>query len=266
MQPIVAVTTSMRVLDTYLGRGTALHALLDFYAEALERAGAGQLLVGRLRADDAPRVLDRVDGLVVTGGRDLDPALYGRPNTASVGIHDGDDIRDIALILEAYRRRMPVLAICRGLQAVNVALGGELHQHVLSDSDPEHPTPADQPGVRNARRHPIEFEEDCRLTTIYGRTTREVNSLHHQAISRPAPGLNVVARTRMGAIEGVESADPTWPLLAVQWHPEMLCADEESVLFEAFVGDALAYRTRSGSGRHPASRSGRRDQPSPQLM
>ena len=244
MQPIVAVTTSMRVLDTYLGRGTGIHALLDFYAAALELAGASQLLVGHLHADDAPRVLDAVDGLVVTGGRDLDPALYGQENTASVGIHEGDDTRDIALILEAYRRRMPVLAICRGLQAVNVALGGELHQHMLSDSDPEHPTPADRPEERNSRRHPIEFDEDCHLAGIYGRTGREVNSLHHQAISRPAPGLRVVARTPGGAIEAVESDDPTWPLLAVQWHPEMLGAHEESVLFEAFVENAVAYRNR----------------------
>ena len=248
MRPMVAVTTSMRVLDTYLGRESGLHALLDFYARALDRAGATQLLVGQMHPDDARRVLDRVDGLVVTGGRDLDPALYGQENTASVGIYEGDDARDIALVLEAYRRKMPVLAICRGLQAVNVALGGELHQHVLSDSDPEHPTLADQAEARNAHRHTIRFEKGCRLTTVYRRTTRKVNSLHHQAISRPAPGLDVVARTPGGAIEAVESADPTWPLLAVQWHPEMLGADEESGLFEAFVEDALAYRKRYDSG------------------
>ena len=241
---MVAITTSMRVAKTYLGPETSLHALLDFYAEALDRAGASQLLVGQMHADDAIRVLDRVDGLVVTGGRDLDPALYGQENTASVGICEGDDTRDIALILEAYRRRMPVLAICRGLQAVNVALGGELHQHVLSDSDPEHPTPARQPEVRNAHRHRIRLDESCRLASVYGRTAREVNSLHHQAISRPAPGLVVVGRTPTGAIEAVESADATWPLLSVQWHPEMLGADEESVLFETFVEDARAYRSR----------------------
>ena len=245
MKPMVAVTTSMRVAATYLGRESGLHALLDFYAEALDRAGASQLLVGQMHADDAGRVLDRVDGLVVTGGRDLDPAIYGQENTASVGIYEGDDTRDIALILEAYRRRMPVLAICRGLQAANVALGGELHQHMLSDSDPEHPTPASRPEVRNVHRHRIRLDESCRLASIYGTTIREVNSLHHQAISRPAPGLGVVARTPGGAIEAVESTDPTWPLLAVQWHPEMLGADEESVLFEAFVEDARCYRTRT---------------------
>ena len=241
MRPVVAVTTSMRNVDTYLGPQCDLHTLLDSYAVALDRAGATLLMVGRLRPDEAGAVMDRVDGLVVTGGRDLEPALYGQENTAGVGIYAGDDTRDIALIREAHKRRMPVLAICRGLQAVNVALGGELHQHMLSDSDPEHPTPDDDPMERNAHRHMVELVKGCRLAAVYGLTGRGVNSLHHQAISRPAPGLAVVARTPGGAIEAVESTDPGWPLIAVQWHPEMLGHSEESALFEAFVEDARNY-------------------------
>ena len=244
MRPIVAVTTSMRAVDTYLGYGCDLHTLVDTYAVALDRAGATLLMVGRLRPDEAGRVMDRVDGLVVTGGRDLEPALYGQDNTAGGEIYSGDDTRDIALIREAYRRKMPVLAICRGLQAVNVALGGELHQHMLSDSDHEHPTPADEPAERNAHRHVVELMEGCRLAAIYGLTERRVNSLHHQAISRPAPGLAVVARTPGGTIEAVASTDPGWPLTAVQWHPELLGHSEESALFETFVEDARSY------GRH----------------
>ena len=249
MRPMVAVTTSMRVLDTYLGRSSDVHTLLENYAGALHRAGATQLVIGRMHADDARRVLDRVAGLVVTGGRDLDPALYGQTNTASVRIHEPDDTRDIALLMEAYQRRMPVLAICRGLQAVNVALGGELQQHMLSDSDPEHPTPAGEPEERNAHRHVVHLAGSSRLASIYGETERAVNSLHHQAISRIAPRLATVGLTPCGAIEAVESADPTWPLLAVQWHPEMLAPEEESGLFEAFVEDARSY------ARNPAGRS-----------
>lgn len=241
MRPMVAVTTSMRVLDTYLGRRSDVHTLLATYAAALHRAGAAQLLIGRMHAGDAHRVLDGVAGLVVTGGRDLDPALYGEENTASVGIYEPDDTRDIALLLEAHRRRMPVLAICRGLQAVNVVLGGRLHQHVLSDSDPEHPTLAGSPDERNAHRHMVRLVDGCRLASVYGTTARRVNSLHHQAISRVAPGLAVVGRTPGGAIEAVESTDPAWPLLAVQWHPEMLEPREEAPLFEAFVEDAKDY-------------------------
>ena len=245
MRPMVAVTTSMRVLDTYLGHGCRMHALLDYYTAALNRADTSQLLVGHMHADDAGRILDRVDGLVITGGRDLDPALYGQEVTAAIEIFGGDDTRDIALIHEAYRRKMPVLAICRGLQAVNVALGGELHQHVLSGSDPEHPTPDDEAEVRNAHRHPVRLEEGSRLASIYGTMERKVNSLHHQAISLAAPGLKVVARTPEGAIEAVESTDPTWRLLAVQWHPEMLSAGEESILFDSFAEDARSYRIKA---------------------
>ena len=240
LRPMVAVTTSMRVLETYLGRDSDVHTLLEVYAGALDRAGASQLLVGRMHADDACRVLDRVAGLVVTGGRDVDPALYGQENTASVGIYEPDDTRDMALLLEAYSRRMPVLAICRGLQAVNVALGGELHQHVLSDSDLEHPSPAREPEERNAHRHAVRLAVGSRLASVYGVTERGVNSLHHQAISRVAPGLSVVGRTPGGAIEAVESTDAAWPLLAVQWHPEML-GPVEAPLFEAFVEDARNY-------------------------
>lgn len=241
MRPMVAVTTSMRVLDTYLGRGVEIHTLLATYAGALDRAGAAQLMVGRMDPGDADRVLDGVAGLVVTGGRDLDPALYGQEKIASVGVYGPDDSRDIALLLEAHRRSMPVLAICRGLQAVNVALGGELHQHMLSDSDAEHPTLAGASDERNAHRHPVRLLAGSRLASIYGTTERKVNSLHHQAISRVAPGLGVTGRTPGGAIEAVESTDPTWPLLAVQWHPEMLEPDEEAALFEAFVADTKVY-------------------------
>ena len=249
MRPLVAVTTSMRVLDTYLGRDSDVHTLLEAYAGALDRAGASQMLLARMHADDARRVLDRVAGLVVTGGRDLDPALYGQRNTASVGIYEPDDTRDIALIREAWSRRMPVLAICRGLQALNVAMGGELHQHMLSDTDPEHPTPARDPEERNAHRHVVRLVHGSRLASIYGETERRVNSLHHQAISRVAPGLAVVGRTPGGAIEAVASTDPTWPLLAVQWHPEMLGPEEEAGLFEAFVEDARDYALNPAGGR-----------------
>ena len=179
----------MRTVDTHLGPQCDLHTLLDTYAVALDRAGATLLMVGRMRDDEAGRVMDRVDGMVVTGGRDLDPALYGQDNTAGVGIYAGDDTRDIALIRGAYERKMPVLAICRGLQAVNVALGGELHQHMLSDSDPEHPTPADKPMERNAHRHMVDFAQGCRLAAVYGEAERAVNSLQ--------PSGDLAARSRV---------------------------------------------------------------------
>lgn len=247
LRPVVAVTTTAAVDRRYLDPPCDLHTLMDTYTLALERAGASPVLVGRMRPEDAPLILDRVDGLVASGGRDLAPALYGQDNTASAESHPGDDRRDIALVLEARRRKMPVLGICRGLQAVNAALGGELHQHMLSDSDPEHPTfPADTSKL-NFHRHTVELEAGCRLAAVYGSTERKVNSIHHQAVSRAAPGLKATGRTPGGSIEAVESADPGWPLLAVQWHPEMLDPGDEHPLFAAFVEDVRRYL----DGRRP---------------
>ena len=241
MRPVVAVTTTARVDRRYLDPPCDIHTLMDTYTLALERAGAAPVLVGRMRPEDAPLILDRVDGLVASGGRDLAPALYGQDNTASAESHPGDDRRDIALVLEARRRKMPVLGICRGLQAVNVALGGELHQHMLSDSDPEHPSSPAEDSKPSVHRHTVELEAGCRLAALYGSTERKVNSIHHQAVSRAAPGLKVVGRTPGGSIEAVESADPGWALLAVQWHPEMLDPGDEHPLFAAFVEVVRAY-------------------------
>ena len=247
MRPVVAVTMSMRTIDTFLGPGSALHTLPDAYGAALDQAGAIPLMVGRLRPAEAGRLVEMVDGLVLTGGPDLDPALYGQVNTASETAHRQDDDRDLALVLEARRRRTPLLAICRGLQAVNVALGGDLHQHVLSGDDPEHPALPDDWKDRNAHRHPIEPAEGSRLAAIYGVSTRGVNSLHHQGVARVAPGVVVAARTPGGSVEAIESSDPSWPMLAVQWHPEMLPSKEEAALFRAFVEDARTYRRRGGA-------------------
>ena len=246
MRPVVAVTTTTAVDRRYLDPPCDLHTLMDTYTLALERAGAAPMLVGRMRPEDAPLILDRVDGLVASGGRDLAPSLYGQDNKASEESHPGDDRRDIALVLEARRRKMPVLGICRGLQAVNVALGGELHQHILSDADAEHPPSPRETRRLNTHRHTVELDEGCRLAAIYGSTERKVNSIHHQAVSRPTADLTVTGRTPGGSVEAVESADPDWAVLAVQWHPEMLDPGDEHPLFAAFVEDVRRYLAGRG--------------------
>lgn len=242
MKPIVAVTTWKRTAPTFLGPATDLHTLPDFYAQSLDRAGAAMVLVAHLQPEDAGRVLEHMHGLVVTGGGDIDPALYGQEVTESERIEPTHDARDLALIREARRRRMPVLGICRGLQALNVAFGGVMTQHSLADDNTAHPTLSDDPLERNEYRHVVEFIAGCRMAAIYGASQRKVNSLHHQAVVAPGEGLEVVGRSHDGAIEAVESADPAWPVLAVQWHPEMMVEDRaEDALFTAFVDDARRY-------------------------
>lgn len=243
MKPVIAMTMPRQDLKTFLADENSLHTLGTVYTEALTRAGAIPVLIAALDTTDVGQILDRVDGVLISGGGDFDPASYGHDNTESVRIDPAADARDLALIRAARQRRMPVLGICRGHQAMNIAFGGALQQHVLGKEDPAHPTLDGDPAVRNEYRHAVTFDEDSRLAQIYGTVERKVNSLHHQAVSEVGVGLRAVGRTEGGLIEAVESADPAWSALGVQWHPEMMVDDPaEDRLFSAFVADVVARR------------------------
>ena len=243
MKPVVAVTTWKRDIDTFLGLDTPTYTLVDDYAEALEQAGATTLLIARLGEDEVATVLDRVEGVVLTGGGDIGPDRYFQNNTDSVDIDAAADERDLALVLEARTRGMPLLGICRGHQAVNVALGGALSQDVLAKGTPSHPILSDSAEERNAKRHTVEIDPGSRLSSIYGATERKVNSLHHQSVSTLGAGMRAVAWSLDGQIEASESTTD-WPVLCVQWHPEMLYEQSALPLFSTFVEDAKRYSGR----------------------
>lgn len=172
---------------------------------------AGGLPVVLLHDDQTVAdVLDRVDGLIFTGGVDVDPSHYGAERGPETDAPDEErDAFEIALVRAAVERGIPLLGVCRGSQVVNVALGGSLVQHV-----PEHAVNerADQ-GV-----HDIIIEVDSTLHRLLGAQHLNVNSLHHQAVQEGAPCLRVVARAPDGIVEASEH--PDLPVLAVQWHPE----------------------------------------------
>jgi putative glutamine amidotransferase len=206
------------------------------YTDALRKVALIPLVIPPLDAADAPAVLDGLAGLVVTGGEDVSPTRYGQIAHPSVEAHEGRDESEIALVLEARQRRMPTLAICRGIQVVNVALGGTLIQDIPSqrttaiDHDPR--------GRRDERVHMVRLEGSSRLARALGADCLTTNSFHHQAVDSVAPGLRISARAEDGIIEGAESADPAWWMLAVQWHPEELIETRESWdrnLFAAFA-------------------------------
>ena len=228
----VAVTASIR-----LDGDTSRVRLTAAYVTALESAGLIPLIVPPLsRASAAAAILDSVSGLVLTGGEDVDPARYGEKRHEKIrSINAARDATEIALIEEAKARGKPILAICRGIQILNVALGGTLVQDIPSQLDTKIAHDEDSP--RNSRSHDISIEPGSLIAKAVGTEHCTVNSFHHQSVKRVADGMRVTARSPDGVIEGLESTDDWW-VIAVQWHPEEMTDSPEPWdrgLFKAFA-------------------------------
>lgn len=234
--PRIGVTGNTRVFS-----GADRSGVNAAYVRAVIRSGAIPLILPPLLggAHHGP-ILDVLDGLVLTGGEDVDPAHYGHaPHPALGDVDQQRDAFEIGIFREARARRLPVLAICRGIQLVNVALGGTLWQDIAA----EKPTALAHRAAtsRDVRSHVVDITPGSRLAGALGTTRCEVNSFHHQSIRDIAPGLVITATAPDGEIEGVESppGDP-W-LLAVQWHPEEFHHHDEAPdhgLFNALVHEA----------------------------
>jgi putative glutamine amidotransferase len=171
-----------------------------------------------------------VDGILVSGGDDIDPATYGEENTDSMRISRAADDFEIAIVAAARRQDKPLLAICRGLQLLNVWLGGTLDQEVTSEGG-VHELISRNPEEMNARRHVVTFEDGSIISRIYGAEEAKVNTLHHQGIARVADGLIVEGRTDDGLVEAGRVAGDWWAL-GVQWHPERMDGDHQQVFTE----------------------------------
>jgi gamma-glutamyl-gamma-aminobutyrate hydrolase PuuD len=209
-------------------------ALIPYdYVRALEGAGARVLLVPP-DAEGVEETLDALDGVLFSGGADLDPASYGadaHPETN--GVRPERDRAELALLEGALARDMPVLAVCRGVQVLNVARGGDLVQHL--------PEVVGNESHREARgvfsEHPVRIEGGSRMCTVLG-DRAPVKSSHHQGLGRVGEGLREVAWADDGTVEGLEDPQKRFAL-GVLWHPE---AGEDMKLFEALVAEARAYR------------------------
>ncbi len=214
-------------------RGDQIRMYVSYY-QALIEAGALPVLIPTV--DDRSLLseyLDALDGFLFTGGKDVPPAAYGQerdPRTEE--LHPKRFSCDRLLAELVLGRDMPVLAICLGQQLINVAYGGTLIQHI--EIETQHT--AIKPGQDSFHR--ISIEEDSLLHRILGATELEVNSGHHQAVDKPAPGLRVLARAPDGIIEAVQMTDKRF-FIGVQWHPERLQhRPEQRELFKALVATA----------------------------
>jgi putative glutamine amidotransferase len=208
------------------------------YVEAIESAGLVPIVIPPLAStESASAILSAVDGLLLTGGEDVNPSRYdAKPHPKLKTVNDGRDSTEIALVLEAKRRHTPVLAICRGIQVVNVALGGTLIQDIGAEcpGSLDH----DDGSPRKSRTHDISVVPGSLTARALGTTRCSVNSLHHQAVKDVGPDLLVSATAGDGIIEGLEAKDPDWWMLAVQWHPEEMTDSPEPWdrgLFAAFA-------------------------------
>jgi putative glutamine amidotransferase len=244
--PLIAVTTSeMRHnpfdLATEQADPPRREMVLGMtYLEAIGRAGALAMVVPPLPGPAIPALLDRVDGIVLSGGPDLHPDAYGAAPHPQLGPTEPRlDAFELALARAADERDMPILAICRGMQVLNVARGGTLHQHlpdVVGDAVTHR-----QPGAPGEPIHGVTVAAGSRLHALVGHRHLHVNSFHHQAVDTLGERLTITGRADDGTVEAVESADSRF-VLGVQWHAECLVDhDEQAALFTALV-DACAER------------------------
>jgi len=235
-KPVVGITTYVE--PAHWGNWQLDAALIPYmYVQALDRAGARPLLVPP-SDDGVEETLDALDGLLLSGGADLDPESYGaEAHPETTGVRPDRDRSELALLEGALARDMPVLAVCRGFQVLNVARGGDLVQHL-----PEvvgHEEHRAVPGVFS--EHPVRIEGRSLLGGLLG-DRAPVQSHHHQGLGQVGKGLREVAWADDGTVEAVEDPSRRFAV-GVLWHPE---AGEDARLFEALVAEARAYRESRG--------------------
>jgi putative glutamine amidotransferase len=246
--PLIAITTSELRKPGSSEVATPAHshepggrrdlALALAYPGAVARGGGAPLIVPPFSSErDVEAILDRVDGVVVSGGPDIHPCLYGEEEHPQLGPTDiGLDRFEIGFVRRALERDLPLLGICRGAEVLNVARGGTLIQHVDGHRQTEE---------ARVTTHDVRIEEGSRLAEILGETRAAVNSFHHQAVDKLGGGVRAVAWSDDGVVEGIELAGPDFAI-GVQWHAEGLIDErEQCALFSRFAAAAERYRARA---------------------
>jgi len=197
--------------------------MLNDYLEAIFAAGGIPVILPLdIKKEDLPEVAARFDGFLITGGQDVNPSLYGEEKMDCCGgINSRRDTLEIDLIREVLKNDKPVLGICRGLQIINVALGGTLYQDIAEQLYLDKETPYKQDKPYGEPFHPIDVIPGTPLHSILGKDRLDVNSLHHQAVKDLSPELKAAAISDKGVIESTYMPDKKF-VLSVQWHPEYM--------------------------------------------
>jgi putative glutamine amidotransferase len=233
-KPLIGIGT-----DIFIEAGHRDRAFVyTTYVDSLRRAGAIPVLIPP-QPENAAEVVSELDGIVLAGGYDCDPAVYGeKPHPTVEPMDERRQQNDMSLAKLARERRIPTLGICLGLQMMNVAAGGTLVQDINSEIETEivHES---HPGAR--LRHDITLEPGTKLAKVLSSRKLNVNSSHHQAVKNVGSGLTVTAKAPDGVIEGLE--DPNHPFyMGVQWHPEDMAGESSAAaIFGAFVDAARRY-------------------------
>ena len=226
MKPVIGLSSSY-------SSDKKSYTVPEAYVLAVERSGAIPLILPPTFDADINTFLGLIDGLILTGGVDIDPQLYGENSIPLQG--SIDPLRDkfeVELTKAALEKRLPIFAICRGIQMLNVAAGGSLYQDV--NSQVKGSLKHRQQAPTYYASHKVRLEEGSRLHGIFGKTSVGVNSFHHQAVKDIAPGFKASAWADDGLVEAIEWEGSEY-ILGVQWHPERMIDGEMLQLFTAFT-------------------------------
>lgn len=233
-RPLIGLTAYREPASWGVWQDRLVTMLATGYTDSVRRGGGVPVLLPPAAgvtglADDAAVVVDSLDGLILTGGPDVDPARYGQDPHPTTGAPRRErDAWEFALLAAALDVELPVFAICRGLQVLNVGLGGTLHQHLPDVVHSDRHAP--QSGAHG--RHTVRIEPGSRIGRLVG-TGLDIATYHHQSVDRLGPGLVATAWADDGIVEAVEHVEHPW-VVGVQWHPEV-DGDADVRLFEGFA-------------------------------
>ena len=249
MKSIIGITANFSYNDeigiqaNLGGRLQQWQLIADDYIKSIEQAGGIPIIIPLCEdINNVKGIINIIDGIVFTGGNDIDPQYYGEDFQDVIGeIVPERDKQEIELAKEIiFNKKMPVLGICRGNQTINVACGGTLYQDMKKEDIPNHFF-LSSPKYHGV--HDVQIKKDSRLNKILGKEVLGVNSYHHQIVKEVAYNLEVVATTKEGIIEAIEIKDDRF-VMGLQWHPEMMVTrhDDQRKIFKGFIEACKEYK------------------------